>query len=93
MSFYNWFNFECFWRNEEKPLHKCKEKKLQLENTKVEFIEHLICSRCFIFVNNTNDYHSRAIIGNNHYGFCSDECYKEWLNPGFQKYLGKINKH
>jgi len=44
----NWFNFECLWRNEEKPLQDCKEKKSRIENNKVEYIEHLICSRCFI---------------------------------------------
>ena len=89
----NWFNFECLWRNEEKPLQDCKEKKSQIVNNKVEYIEHLICSRCFIFVDKLEDYGKRAQIGKDHYGFCNEDCYKEWLNPGFQKYLGKINKH
>ena len=31
----NWFNFECFWRNDTKPLQPSKEKKLRLENKKI----------------------------------------------------------
>ena len=89
----NWFNFECFWRNNTKPLQPSKEKKLRLENKKIEYIDHLICSSCFIFVDKLEDYKKLAVIGNDHYGFCCEDCYDRWLNPGFQKYLGKINKH
>ena len=52
-----------------------------------------MCSSCFMFIDKIEDYEKMAVIGNDHYGFCSDECYNRWLNPGFQKYLGKINKH
>ena len=52
-----------------------------------------MCSSCFMFVDKLQDYKKMAVIGCDHYGFCSDECYNRWLNPGFQKYLGKINKH
>ena len=88
----NWFNFECFWRNDTKPLQPSKEKNLRLENKKIEYIDHLICSSCFIFVDKLEDYKKLAVIGNDHYGFCCEDCYDRWLNPGFQKYLGKINK-
>ena len=93
MSLIDWFNFECFWRSEEKPLQSSSNKKLRIENKKVEYIDDLMCSCCFMFIDKLEDYKKKAIIGNDHYGFCSDECYDRWLNPGFQKYLGKINKH
>ena len=51
-----------------------------------------MCSCCFMFVDKLDDYKKMAVIGSDHYGFCSEECYDRWLNPGFQKYLGKINK-
>tara|TARA_B100000963_G_scaffold328423_1_gene316917 strand:+ start:1617 stop:1889 length:273 start_codon:yes stop_codon:yes gene_type:complete len=88
----SWFNFECLWRTENKPLQQTSNKKLRLENKKVEYIEDLMCSSCFIFVDKLDDYVKRAQIGNDHYGFCCDDCYKRWLSPCFQKYLGKINK-
>ena len=69
-----------------------QDKKIIEKNKKVEFIDNLICSGCFCFVDSLDDYERRAIMLNNHYGFCCDDCYKQWLNPAFQKYLGKINK-
>ena len=87
----NWFNFECLWRNEEKPLQDCKEKKSQIENNKVEYIEHLICSRCFIFVDKLEDYGKRAQIGKNKFGFCSLECYNLWLKSPHTMLIGKLN--
>ena len=39
MSLIDWFNFECFWRSEEKPLQSSSNKKLRLENKKVEYID------------------------------------------------------
>ena len=45
-----------------------------------------------MFIDKLEDYQKMAVMCNDHYGFCSDECYNRWLNPGFQKYLGKINK-
>tara|TARA_B000000477_G_C6060412_1_gene214197 strand:+ start:630 stop:911 length:282 start_codon:yes stop_codon:yes gene_type:complete len=92
MDFYNLFNFECLWRTENKPLQHSSNKKIIEKNKKVEFIDNLICSGCFCFVDSLDDYERRAIMLNNHYGFCCDDCYKQWLNPAFQKYLGKINK-
>jgi len=93
MDFYNLFNFECFWRTEDVPLQPSSNKKSSKQIKKLEYIDNLFCSGCFAFVDSINDYNSRAILQNNHYGFCCDYCYKQWLSPGFQKYLGKINKH
>ena len=93
MNFLSWFNFECIWRSENSSLQPTSNKKLKLENKKVEYIDNLMCSSCFMFIDKIEDYEKMAVIGNDHYGFCSDECYNRWLNPGFQKYLGKINKH
>ena len=88
----SWFNFECLWRSENNSLQPTSNKKIRLENKKVEYIDDLMCSSCFMFINKLEDYQKMAVMGNDHYGFCSDECYNRWLNPGFQKYLGKINK-
>ena len=52
----NWFNFECFWRNDSKSLQPSKEKKSRLENKKIEYIDNLICSSCFVFVDKLEDY-------------------------------------
>ena len=93
MNFLNWFNFECLWRSENKPLQSTSNEKLRFENKKVEYINDLMCSSCFMFVDKLEDYKKLAQIGRDHYGFCSEDCYSRWLNPGFQKYLGKINKH
>ena len=93
MNFLSWFNFECLWRSENNSLQPTSNKKIRLENKKVEYIDNLMCSSCFMFIDKLEDYQKMAVIGNDHYGFCSDECYNRWLNPGFQKYLGKINKH
>ncbi len=93
MNFMNWFNFECIWRSENKPLQPTSNKNLRLEKKKVEYIDDLMCSCCFMFVDKLEDYKKMAVIGSDHYGFCSEECYDRWLSPGFQKYLGKINKH
>ena len=93
MNFFNWFNFECLWRSENKDLQSSSDKKLRLENKKIEYIDDLMCSCCFMFVDKLEDYKKKAVIGSDHFGFCSDDCYNRWFNPGFQKYLGKINKH
>ena len=92
MNMLNWFNFECLWRSDNNNLQSSSNKKLRLENKKVEYIDDLMCSCCFMFVDKLEDYKKMAVIGRDHYGFCSDDCYNRWLNPGFQKYLGKINK-
>ena len=52
MNFLNWFNFECLWRNENKPLQSTSNEKLRFENKKVEYIDNLMCSSCFMFVDN-----------------------------------------
>ena len=70
----NWFNFECFWRNDSKPLQPSKEKKSRLENKKIEYIDNLICSSCFVFVDKLEDYKKLAVIGDDHYGFCCEDC-------------------
>lgn len=93
MNFLNWFNFECLWRNENNNLQSSSNEKIRYENKKIEYIDDLMCSCCFMFVDKIQDYKKMAVIGCDHYGFCSDDCYNRWLNPGFQKYLGKINKH
>ena len=67
-------------------------KSNHVKNKKVKYIDDLMCSCCFMFVDKLEDYKKKAVIGCDHYGFCSDDCYNRWLNPGFQKYLGKINK-
>ena len=47
MNFLNWFNFECFWRNEKNDLQSYSNKKLRLDNKKIEYIDELMCSSCF----------------------------------------------
>ena len=39
MDFYNWFNFECFWRNDNKSLQDSSSKKIGEKNKKVEYID------------------------------------------------------
>jgi hypothetical protein len=93
MDLINWFNFDCLWRSENTTLQSSSNKKLGKENQKVQYIDNLMCSSCFMFIDKLEEYEKLAQIGEDHYGFCSEDCYNRWLNPGFQKYLGKINKH
>jgi YHS domain-containing protein len=57
-------------------------KKLQNE---------LSCGGCFSYVDTIGNFSKIAKIGKRHYGFCSEDCYHEWLlNPAAQ-YLAPIN--
>ena len=54
MNFLSWFNFECIWRSENNSLQPTSNKKPKLENKKVEYIDDLMCSSCFMFKNGCN---------------------------------------
>ena len=51
----------------------------------------LSCGGCFACIDKITDFAKISKIGEKQFGFCNEECYREWLlNPGAQ-FLAPIN--
>ena len=81
-----YFTSYCWVRDKsigpQKPPPPSKEKR---------HLEIFFCSGCFDFVKYENRLVKRAQIGDSLFGFCSEECYLEWLNSPGTMFLGKLN--
>jgi len=51
----------------------------------------IYCSCCFKYIENEKLLVRKAKIGKKVYGFCTDECYLEWLRSPATMLFGKIN--
>lgn len=77
----------CWIRHKDISANDSKEDILN-----VRLQNELSCAGCFNYVDNIGNFSKIAKIGMKHYGFCSEECYNEWLlNPAAQ-YLAPINE-
>jgi hypothetical protein len=77
---------QCWWRDKTINVNKPPSPRPMIKP-----LEDVCCSHCFIFLENENKFKKRAQIGNNKFGFCSLECYKNWLKNPSTMLLGKLN--
>ena len=80
-------SFYCFFQRDKtigpkKPPPSSKEKKP---------LENIFCSMCFHQIEHEKQLIKRAQIKNSLFGFCTEECYTEWLNSPGTMLLGKLN--
>ena len=54
-------------------------------------LKDIYCSCCFKYIENEKCLVRKAKIGKKVYGFCSNECYLEWLRSPATMLFGKIN--
>ena len=79
----------CWIRPKDISTNKISKKEAILN---MELQYQLSCGGCFGCVSNIADFTKIAKIGSKHFGFCSEECYHEWLlNPAAQ-FLAPINE-
>ena len=80
-------NCYCWIRQKDNS----KKKYSQEDVLNIKLQRQLSCAGCFSLVNNISDFQKMAKIGIKQYGFCSEDCYGEWLlNPSAQ-FLTPIN--
>ena len=77
-------SLQCWWREKEEIV---KKPHTPPDNT----LKDIYCSCCFRFIENENLLFKKAKIGSRVFGFCSDECYLEWLKSPSTMLFGKIN--
>ena len=81
-------SFYCFFQRDKNigpskpPPTPSKEKKP---------LENIFCSTCFNYIKYEKQLIKRAQIKNSLFGFCTEECYIEWLNNPGTMLLGKLN--
>lgn len=82
----------CIRPREKDEIKKMKEKKDLNDKLleKMESIKEYECSNCFIFTTAETEY-KKAKINKALFGFCSENCYKQWLK--FPRVFTKINEN
>ena len=79
----------CYCWIRQKDLSQNKISKEKILDEKIQ--NQLSCGGCFVCIDKITDFAKIAKIGTKQFGFCSEECYREWLlNPGAQ-FLAPIN--
>jgi hypothetical protein len=79
----------CYCWIRQKDLSQNKISKEEILDEKMQ--NQLSCGGCFVCIDKITDFAKIAKIGTKQFGFCSEECYREWLlNPGAQ-FLAPIN--
>jgi len=79
-------SLQCWWREKEEVIKKT-ETPPPPDNTPKD----IYCSCCFKYIENEKFLVRKAKIGKKVFGFCSDECYLEWLRDPSTMLFGKIN--
>ena len=70
----------CWIRQKDLSQNKILKEEATL-NRKLQ--NQLFCGGCFNYIDKITDFAKIAKIGTKQFGFCSEECYHEWLlNPG-----------
>ena len=79
----------CYCWIRQKDLSQNKISKEEILDEKMQ--NQLSCGGCFVCIDKITDFAKISKIGKKQFGFCSEECYGEWLlNPGAQ-FLAPIN--
>ena len=74
----SWFeNFSCWIR----------KKDISCNNI---ICNDLVCGGCFCNIGNIDKFVKIAKCGNDTFGFCSHDCYTEWLKNPSSKYFAPI---
>ena len=78
----------CWIRQKDLSQNKISKEEATLDR---QLQNQLFCGGCFNYMAKITDFAKIAKIGTKQFGFCSEECYHEWLlNPGAQ-FLAPIN--
>lgn len=78
----------CWIRQKDLSQNKISKEEATLDR---KLQNQLFCGGCFNHMDKITDFTKIAKIGTKQFGFCSEECYHEWLlNPGAQ-FLAPIN--
>ena len=78
----------CWIRRKDLSQNKISKDEEMLD---MKLQNQLSCGGCFDYVDKIEDFAKIAKIGEKQFGFCNEECYREWLlNPGAQ-FLAPIN--
>lgn len=85
-----WESFTCWYLGRQKTDDGIKLPPSSNEEPNLN-IKNLICSYCYKYMNDENEYVKKAIIKNHLFGFCHDDCYNDWLKHPHNRFLGKIN--
>ena len=82
----------CVRPRMKSEIEESKEKREKNEKIikMAEDIKEYECSNCFISILSEEEY-KKAKINDNIFGFCSEQCYKQWLT--FPRIFTKINKN
>ena len=81
-------NCYCWIRQKDLSQNKISKKEKVLD---MKLQNQLSCGGCFVCIDKITDFAKISKIGTKQFGFCSEECYGEWLlNPGAQ-FLAPIN--
>jgi hypothetical protein len=76
----------CYCWIRQKDISQNKISREEILDMKLQ--NQLSCGGCFACIDKITDF---AKIGEKQFGFCNEECYREWLlNPGAQ-FLAPIN--
>ena len=78
----------CWIRQKDLSQNKISKEEEVLD---MKLQNQLSCGGCFVCIDKITDFAKISKIGTKQFGFCSEECYGEWLlNPGAQ-FLAPIN--
>ena len=80
----------CWFREKEEK--NVKVKKIKIEDVNFDELgDDIMCSHCFIGINNKDLKHKpMALMDDIIFNFCDHKCYKGWLNDGqMRKIFGK----
>jgi len=81
-------NCYCWIRQKNLSQNKISKEEKVLD---MKLQNQLSCGGCFVCVDKIIDFAKISKIGTKQFGFCSEECYHEWLlNPAAQ-FLAPIN--
>ena len=81
-------NCYCWIRQKDISQNKIAKEEAILDR---KLQNQLSCGGCFDCMDKITDFAKLAKIGTKQFGFCSEECYREWLlNPSAQ-FLAPIN--
>ncbi len=81
-------NCYCWIRQKDLSQNKISKEEEILDR---KLQNQLSCGGCFNYIDKITDFTKIAKIGTKQFGFCSEECYHEWLlNPAAQ-FLAPIN--
>uniref|UniRef100_A0A6C0ENJ7 Uncharacterized protein n=1 Tax=viral metagenome TaxID=1070528 RepID=A0A6C0ENJ7_9ZZZZ len=78
----------CWIRQKDISQNKISKEEQMLD---MKLQNQLSCGGCFACIDKITDFAKIAKIGTNQFGFCSEECYHEWLLNPVAQFLAPIN--